>query len=29
MHDECSKCNKPLKSSRKRLGICSECEVKL
>ena len=28
MHDECCKCDKPLKSSRKKLRICSECEVK-
>ncbi len=27
--EECRKCDKPLKSSRKRLGICSDCEVKL
>lgn len=27
MIDECRGCKKPLKSSRKKLHICSECEV--
>ena len=27
MIDECRGCKKPLKSSRKRKGLCSECEV--